>query len=111
MNQQFRDHVTSGQFVLALTGNMIAWLVHMSTDPDHYPRSPRSVPDSHALQRRGLVVHHYPPMGFDGDSEAFRVSPDRDSYRPRDFYEITRAGELVIELLRESGIYEEVLRA
>lgn len=104
-NDRLREHVTSVGFSLTLSKNMIETLVLM----DHFggfnrfhrattdrPIGSHYVTTAHALIRRGL----------------FR---DRDCGRcelcdkPCCDHKLTKAGELVSGLLKESGIYQDVL--
>lgn len=58
------------------------------------------VVSGNCLVDRGLVVAHI------WNSEKRRKL--RGSHQIREFWQLTRAGELVIELLKEAGIYDEV---
>jgi len=96
INELFREHVLRTRFELTLTRNQISVLVEL----DAFKRSTGPYPNwvhfhglsgMSGLLRRGLVREVHWPMG-DGNT-----------------YEITRAGELTLELLKEAGIYQHHL--
>lgn len=64
------------------------------------------VTSTNVLVDRGLVVAHV----WQSEEKRLRLQADAiiGKNKFKDFYELTRAGELVIELLKEAGIYEEV---
>ena len=114
MNLELRDHVTSVAFHLSLSQRMVATLVFLNEVCEHelplYGRDAGGpftkgleqwVSPVKSLIERGLVVHH-----FDKDHAG-----DRPDSGLRWHYSITTAGELVVGLLREAGIYTDVLRA
>lgn len=114
-NEALRDHVTSIGFSLTLSKNMIDTLVVL----DHFKGNfsevvtwnaangkTRPAQSSHyrfnhyvstfkSLESRGLVraVHKYGKDGY------------RDIERSR--HQVTRAGKLVISLLKEAGLYQD----
>lgn len=124
MNQDLRNHVTSVAFHLSLSQGQVAVLVWLNEAIErdwvirsHRPlaergRGPQSIPMAldqfvmpvKALERKGLVEHCY----YEGDA------PERHKRGERiatpDVYRITAAGELVVGLLREAGLYTDVLR-
>jgi hypothetical protein len=91
-NMALREHVTRDGFTLKLSKGQIQLLVLL----DHFGgyggywnsghRMRNFVTAACALTRRGLINH-----------------PGNQSHKP------TRAGECAIGLLRESGVYEDVL--
>ena len=96
INELFRDHVHRISFSLTLTKTQIDTLVeldaHLSRDAPypswvHWHMHGRGVM---GLERRGLVcqVHWWP-------------ANDPPTY------EITRAGQLVVGLLKEAGLYQQ----
>lgn len=117
VNEALRGHVTRVGFNLTLTVGQISALIALD---EAIRRKLRGVPDAqtntpwsyainsnwvtgmHGLERRGLVNHHY---------------DERYSYKGKlhhldhigRHYKITKAGKLVIEILKEAGIYEEIL--
>lgn len=107
VNETFRAYVTGSAFRLDLGKTLIEALVHIDwvlrleaagghrLDRSTYVRSPSLfATGAPGLQRRGLIWHQY-----DGS---------RTDKRPfSDFYGITPAGKLVIELLKEAGIWAE----
>lgn len=120
INELLRDHVTSVGFSLTLGKTHIAALVELDhmlklnlgkrkIDYDIYVRGPRRsfprafanfVPGVNGLIRRGLAEHILPvemqrPGVFVGDLP------------PRRVWRITKAGRLVINLLKETGLYQE----
>lgn len=114
MNPLLRDHVQRVGFDLQLRQSQIEVLVWLnessasarSEDRFHTRAVRNFVGPAQGLGRRGLVAHVY-------DEVAARYAPERPpgDLPLRSYYRITRAGELVIELLREAGIYEEHERA
>ena len=119
MNDLFREHVTSVGFSLTLGKTHIAALVELDhrlrlnlRDPfvsygayvEHRPRHlPRafahSVTGHNGLIGRGLVEHIV---------EARRKPGERyGSMTPRRCWRITPAGRMVINLLKEAGLYQE----
>ena len=92
----FAGYVQSVAFNIALSRNMIdaLWLVRDHTQIWNAPNAPapvrsRSVPLLKALERRGLVWHDYIPPP---------APPDHK------YHKLTRAGELVCDLLVEAGL-------
>lgn len=104
----FSGYVQSVAFNMTLSRNMVDGLANtrdywhnaipMPTvgDPDY--KSPRlyennrSVPLMKALERRGLVWHDY--------------VPPTEAPRNHRYYKLTRAGELMCELLVEAGLIQ-----
>lgn len=113
MNPLLRDHVTRTGFDLSLTRGQIEALVWLNESigkggPRDWSTYPSGRWASHVggLHRRGLTWHHY-------DQERWRKATmaERDAAPVSDFYGITEAGQLVVGLLRETGLYEEAERA
>lgn len=114
VNEALRAHVTRVGFDLSLGKTHIATLVwidlrlktNVPTDPRFYPRAGRTHPvfrhhatGAHGLIDRGLVVNIAEQRRKPG--EAF------GNMTPRRVWRITPAGRLVINLLKEAGIYQE----
>lgn len=93
MNTKFRDHVTSASFSLTLSKNMITILASIRRGDyfmsHHELRakgcSDTAVPSARHLRERGLI----------------EPCPDR-------LFRVTRAGELVLELLVEADLVERI---
>ena len=106
-NVTLRDYVQRSAFDLNLGRTHVAALVYLDLCIQNDPRHV-NVPDgrsvysnfidgSRGLERRGLVVHHW-------------TRDKRTGYSAKGtkaHYTITRAGQLVIELLKEAGLYDE----
>lgn len=105
-NEALRAHVTRVGFDLTLGRTHIASLVYLneSIERGGYIKTTgmagalaRSfsffASGIRGCEDRGLTIHHY--------------NPDRRDEGLGAHYTITRAGQLVIELLRESGLYAE----
>lgn len=113
INEQFRHHVTSVGFILTLGKTHIARLVAIDLelkenlsiieriDADVLrPRAPRVFNSTaHGLFERGLVEHILDARRKPGENI--------NEMRPRRIWRITPAGRLVINLLKEAGIYQE----
>jgi hypothetical protein len=108
-NGALRDHVTRVGFDLTLGRSHIAALVFLNEAllRGEYINSNKAEPSkrrifalfAHAMGgciTRGLVIHHFDPSASRAGEKS--MAPH---------YTITRAGELVVELLRETGLYEE----
>lgn len=104
MNDLLRDHVTRVGFNLTLGKTHIETLTYLAdwgdVNPADIPRTPASfVGAGHGLMRRGLLVHIMPP------------NRDEPNYRPPGaeplgtWWKITPAGQLVLGLLEEAGIW------
>ena len=95
MNKTFRENVTSTKFALTLSKSMIFHLLWLSESQHVCGRShltlagltDTTVPTRGRLAARGLV--YSPDPNFPGN------------------YKLTRAGELVVELIKEAGLDEE----
>lgn len=111
MNEALRDHVTRIGFNLTLGTTHIAAMVLLDvmlrsedderkryTMADQWNRRSFFVPAIDGVIRRGLAWHQ---------------QPDKIDIRANFFrnYGFTKAGIAALELLRESGIYEEYERA
>lgn len=93
VNELLREHVLRTRFELVLTKTQITALVELDANSKREAPYPtwvhfHGLRGMEGLQRRGLVRVEYWPAGLDPT------------------YAITRAGELVVELLKESGIYQ-----
>lgn len=118
INEYLREHVTRVGFNLSLGKTHIAALVHIDhmlkrnqstiealNNGDYKMREklPRVfnlfVPGQRGLAERGLVQHI-------GDRHQ-KPGELWSSMRPRRIWRITPAGRLVINLLKEAGIYQE----
>jgi hypothetical protein len=126
VNELLRDHVTSAAFILSLGKTHVFALVKLDLELTAEVRldyaALRSVSgglnrmDMTALQgleRRGLVVrvweknkHRYARPATHPMQQGQTVYDTADAPRSA-FYNITRAGRLVIDLLREAGLYAE----
>ena len=117
VNEALRAHVTSAKFVLTLGGSHIAALVWIDWNTRHGPSMSAEpgavtqhhkpahgpwrfiVPGCNGIIDRGLAVHH-----------PFRNSGSGIDERPfGQAWQITPAGQAVITLLREAGIWDEYL--
>lgn len=94
MNPAFREYVTSTAFNLTLCKTHISALSAIANNNrDAGVNMGLFVPAVNGLIRRGLVIHHM---------------PEKLEFKPfNQVFEITRAGELVLDLLREAGIINE----
>jgi len=109
-NDMLRSHVTGIAFNLTLGKTHIAALVHLEEVLAHelthgvasrsqLPRNPNLgnfTTGASGLIARGLVTHQMPPARVYIGDKPFS-----------DFWQITVAGRLVLDLLREAGIYQE----
>lgn len=109
VNQALREWTRGTSFTLAMGRTQVATLValHASQNRAHLVgRDHRLlrlfVQAARALGERGLVRHH--PWQ---DQQEFQRRVLVGRFRL--FFEVTRAGELVVQLLREAGIYQELL--
>lgn len=97
VNERFAAHVTSTAFHLSLSRSMIVSLVAIANQktPGQYGNALRvaglrdtAVDTNRRLEDRGLIVA--PDPKYPG------------------LYEITSAGKLVVELLKEAGLVQDV---
>lgn len=112
-NDMLRAHVTGTAFVLTLGKTHIAALVHLEEvlaweeangaasrrdmKLHRHPALGNFVPAASGLITRGLVTHHETDTpGVLRNDKAFV-----------DMWQITKAGQLVLELLKECGIWQE----
>lgn len=100
-NPALASYASSTAFVMTMTKPMIETLLMLWAGRDeplghHLPSN--IVAQSRALGRRGLIVHHVP----DGYREM--TPEDRSALPLKAFYEVTKAGWLMLELLREAGL-------
>lgn len=120
VNENLRNHVTTSAFVLTLRQSHIAVLVYLDLlhrglcEPIRRS-SIRGINDFvgpvRGLEARGLVEHYFPPQGFGGTRDEFNMltHDERTERFPlQSYYPITPAGDAVLVLLRERGIYAEV---
>lgn len=125
-NDLLRMHVTRVGFDLSLGKTHIAALVwieelRVAKWDATYFRKPKSGPmhrafnnlvsGFHGLEERGLVVHRYDPQQVMRFQQSNPVHRDEDGvlrihHNPK-VWKITKAGRLVIDLLKESGLYDE----
>lgn len=108
-NEQLRQHVTRVGFDLTLGKTHVAALVLLDdairrknwvAGRNRDPAFRFHVTGVHGLEDRGLVVHHYDERyGSKGRLHA-KDEPGRH-------FTITKAGRLVIDLLKEAGIWDE----
>jgi hypothetical protein len=119
VNDALREHVTSSKFTLTLGATHIAALVwidwqllvnlnfdELSEQQSALVEPPRShtlyrtfqlvVPGMHGLIQRGLVTH---------------TRPANRGVKPADIWTITTAGQMVVGLLKEAGIWQEYASA
>lgn len=112
MNQKLRDHVTSAKFVLALGPTHIAalawleWELRYDLAPEArhamWGKGPygtpwnRMVPGQQGVYDRGLAVH----FPFTGPGPV-------DNRPASERWQITPAGQAVIFLLKEAGVWDE----
>lgn len=106
-NDMLRAHVTGAAFHLTLGKTHIAALVHLEQviaaealtgEVSSWPRPAglgNFVSGASGLIARGLVTHTVP------------LKADVSRVPFGEFWQITRAGRLVLDLLRESGIWQE----
>lgn len=110
-NEALRAHVTRVGFDLSLGRTHVAALVYLNesiAQGRHFHKIEGPLRRTFALwasgihgcEVRGLTVHHYSPDAPRGIDVG--LAPH---------YSLTRAGELVVELLRESGLYDEYAAA
>ncbi len=113
MNDALRRHVTSVGFQLSLTRNQIATFIWLDLarsgafGVEFRSGDSRFVMNVDGLIRRGLVLHHWPPVGWEGTYEEFERTGNHGGFPLTAFYTITTAGNAVLHLLREAGIYDE----
>jgi hypothetical protein len=123
MNDALRDHVTSAAFALTLGKTHIAELVRLDLElaagrslaysqvrniPHRAHRL--DVPARNALAARGLISHVFDEEKWHPDGKPSREWTDlvtHGEFPPSENWAITRAGEHVIGLLREAGLYQE----
>lgn len=99
MNSKFAEHVTSVAFNLSMTRSMIVVLVSIANKRHATGKQTlrliglpdTSVSTARRLEDRGLI--HAPDPKYPGR------------------YDLTRVGELVIELLREAGLVQSIEEA
>jgi hypothetical protein len=107
-NEELRAHVTSVGFALTLGKTHIASLVQldrMLAENRHLWARGRDmfIPGVLGLERRGLVVHTMPPP----PEARRRKNGTLREVSVRRIWRITRAGRLVLGLLKEAGLYDE----
>lgn len=104
-NDLLREHLTRVGFDLSLGKTHVEALVFLDValQTREYQRSPSMfVHASHGLQARGLVEHTARSREF--------LERRRQAGRSGDLtgiYKITRAGRIVISLLKEAGLYQD----
>jgi hypothetical protein len=109
INTALRQWARGISFTIAMGRRQVFTLVafHLSQDQkrligDRHRHMRSFVLSTECLVDRGLVKAHV--WGKNGD--ALRQGYERYDYR--ELWQLTRAGELVVELLKEAGIYDEV---
>lgn len=124
-NQALRDHVTQTAFVLTLGRTHIAVLVRLDLElmyerHIHAPWGPatsigrllrKDAMAWHGLEDRGLIVHVWPQNEHRHYHENGRRKDPKADIPPSEAWNITRAGRLVLDLLKECGIYQEYAEA
>ena len=128
-NPLLRDHVTSAAFVLSLGKTHVAALVRLDLElaaevrlhppalriggVPHARLHSHDGPGRDGLIRRGLVAHVYEQNKHKyvvkpGDDSIYVVGAvDLDRMPIGQCWNITRAGRLVCDLLKECGLYQE----
>lgn len=127
MNEQLRAHVTRVGFDLQISRTAIAVLVYLnllhqdkvgersvvryqySTWQSRYIDQ-NWIVGFNGLQKRGLLTHHFSPYKHYHGKNLVEC-PAHDPRNLKDFYTITKAGQAVIVLLKEAGLYEEYAKA
>jgi len=94
----FREYATSTAFAITLTKNQaltLLWLGNITDEPDYKsnPAGSRFVGAVQQLGTRGLVSHHYEKGCQHCDAHDGGVGHH---------YQLTRAGELMVDLLKEA---------
>ena len=124
-NPLLREHVTSAAFMLSLGKTHVAALVRLDLElaaevhiqpprEGQYGRLHRNdITGLNGLIARGLIVHLYEQNKHKytvkkGDSSLYSVGAvDHDRMPVGQIWNITRAGRLVADLLKETGLYQE----
>jgi hypothetical protein len=127
-NPLLRDHVTSAAFVLSLGKTHVAALVRLDLQlaaevklnsamiprgSEHAWLHRNDVTGMNGLMARGLVAHVYEQNKHKyvvkpGDDSWYKVGAvDMDRMPVGQCWNITRAGRLVADLLKEAGLYQE----
>lgn len=101
VNNLFRENTTGISFFLALGKTQTTALVLCDLAREHNEVGfasaySRWVPGIHGCRQKGLVEHH-PEVLKDGQRPSWA-----------EIYTFTRAGELVLDLLRVAGVYQEI---
>lgn len=129
INPLLREHVTSAAFVLSLGKTHVAALVRLDLElaaevrlrpsslriggVPHARLHSHDIPGRDGLVRRGLVAHVYELNKHKyvvkpGDDSRYVVGVvDLDRMPVGQCWNITRAGRLVADLLKEAGLYQE----
>ena len=125
MNEALREHVTSTAFALTLGKTHVAALVRLDLElaAEVMVRPPRQgeygrlhrndVTGRNGLISRGLVIHVYEENKHryvvkPSDRSLYQVGAvDHDRMPVGACWNITRAGRLVADLLKECGLYQE----
>lgn len=112
MNEQLRSHVTRIGFQLSLGKTHIAALVLIDAETRQRCRIRMNggpwnwfATGAHGLIDRGMVIHH-PPLPIERQTRAMRERRGKWGHLGG-YYEITKAGRLTINLLKEAGIWQE----
>jgi hypothetical protein len=118
VNYELREHVTRVGFNLTLTKTQIAVMVYLDVmakaklDRSYYhhdrPKTSMAIPTMvdrtfvpaiMGCERRGFITHH-PPVRYSITTDKAR----QPIYRT---YRFTKAGRLMLALLKESGVYDD----
>lgn len=110
INAALREHTTSIAFQLTLSKSMIALLVivhYFKGDVKkvlHSSKSSHFVTSMRCLRDRGLLKENIPV--YSKTRISFGGGPIIERCKP---YRLTKAGTLVIGLLKEAGLYQDVV--
>jgi hypothetical protein len=127
VNDLLREHVTSGAFLLTLGRTHVAALVRLDLEiaaevslrgcglraSRHGRLHGNDITGRNGLISRGLVSHIFEANKHKyvvkpGDESIYNVgNVDYDRMPVSQCWEITRAGGLVVDLLREASVYQE----
>ena len=113
MNIVLREHVTSVGFSLTLSKRQIEAMFHIEKmiklNETFSSGSSHFITTSRALAERGLVEFHQPPEQC--VTELIKKGASKETiykiYGVRYRWRLTKAGELMLGLLREAGMEEQ----
>lgn len=113
MNVQFSEYVTSSVFNLSLSKNMINALQAIYSGDRRYALGDsRFVGSANCLKNRGLMTHIMDRCDIKelANAEGFLYDGDWLISQPFNrIYTLTRAGELVCDLLIEAGLFDPTI--